>query len=134
MILDGAEAPKIFFDASLIGVARVVELQDDRIVYPGHPLWPYDQTVDDEVWLQYVGDHGWCAILRDKKIRYREAEKAALERHEVRAVVIATGRNLTIADNAALLTKYWAGIADLFGSPPGYYHLTMSGLSLRLEY
>lgn len=125
---------RIFFDASLIGVARALESHHGGIVYPGHAEWPYSQEAPDEVWLRYVGERDWCAILRDKRIRYRSPQQAALEEYKVRAVVIATSRNLTIAENVNLLLDSWDEIWDSLNGPPSYMHLTQAGLKTMLEY
>lgn len=125
---------RFFFDANLIGVARVMEQTHDRIVYPGHSDWPLNQEEGDDVWLPLVGDRGWCAIFRDQRIRYRRTERAALERHRVRSVVIATRQNLTIAENVDLLEEYWSGVEETFASEPALYHLTSAGVREKLKY
>ncbi len=125
---------RIFFDASLIGVAQALEADDERIIYPGHPDWPFSQDTRDEEWLKYIGERDWCVMLRDKRIRYRSSERASLEAHRVRAVVIATSRNLTIAENVALLKRSWGGIEEALAGPPSYRHLTLSGFTTLLEY
>ena len=125
---------RIFIDASLIGVARVLESHHHGIVYPGHPEWPYSQEAPDEVWLRYVGERGWCAILRDKRIRYRSPQQAALEEYKVRVVVIATSQNLSIEGNVTLLLEYWDQIRESLDGPPSYLHLTQTGLKTMLEY
>jgi hypothetical protein len=125
---------RFFLDASVLGVAHRLESEVDGIVYPGHPDWPFPQDVSDAVWLSFVGDSGWCAVVRDKKIRYRTSERAALQRHLVRAVVVATNRNLTIAENGELLRENWQSIAATLSRPPALYHLTSSGLRSILRY
>jgi len=47
----------------------------------------------DEEWLRVVGEHGWIVLTKDKMIRYRGPELAALINAGVRAFVL-TGRNL----------------------------------------
>ena len=125
---------RIFFDANLIGVARALEADDDRIIYPGHPDWPFSQDAPDEEWLRYVGERDWCVIMKDKRVRYRPLQRAVLEEHEVRAVVIATSRNLTIDENTLLLRDNWDGIEGTLAGPPSLRHLTASGLKTMLEY
>lgn len=125
---------RIFFDANLIGVARALESVDERIVYPGHPDYPLSQDVPDEQWLRYVGARDWCAILRDKRIRYRSPQQAVLKRFKVRAVVIATSRSLSVAENVDLLRKHWYEIERGLTGPPSFRHLTMSGIQTMLEY
>ena len=125
---------RIFVDANLIGVARVLAEEDARILYPGHPAWPFSQDAPDEEWLAYIGKRDGCVILRDKRIRFRPPQRAVLEAHRVRAVVIATSRNLTIAENVALLRRHWKGVEDSLAGPPAYRHLNLSGFRTMLEY
>jgi PIN domain-containing protein len=42
----------------------------------------------DEEWLRVVGQFGWIVLTRDKMIRYRDAERAAIIRSGVRAFVL----------------------------------------------
>lgn len=125
---------RIFFDASLVGVARVLEGHVEGIVYPGHPEWPYSQDAPDEVWLRHVGERDWCAIFRDRRVRYRRWQRAVLEEYKVRAVVVATTKNLSIEENVALLLQSWNDIEMSLDGPPSYMHLTKSGLKTMLEY
>lgn len=125
---------RIFFDASLVGVARVLEGQVEGIVYPGHPEWPYSQDAPDEVWLRHVGERDWCAIFRDRRVRYRRWQRAVLEEYKVRAVVVATTKNLSIEENVALLLQSWNDIEMSLDGPPSYMHLTKAGLKTMLEY
>lgn len=125
---------RIFFDASLIGAAKMLEPTDDRIVYPGHPAWPYDQDEADEVWLPIVGGEDWLTLVRDRKIRYRNAERSALVDNRVRAVNVATKANLNVQETVDLLHNNWENIEETLVSPPAFYHLTMAGLKLMLAY
>lgn len=127
-------SPPDIFDANLIGVARVLEKDDDRIVYPGHKDYPLSQDAPDEEWLRYVGERNWCAIFRDKRIRYRSPQQAVLKEFRVRAVVIATSRSLNIEDNVNLLLRHWDEVEVTLTGPPGFKHLTMSGMKTMFEY
>lgn len=127
-------AARFFFDANMIGVGRALARAIPGIVYPGHHDWPFAQGEDDRVWLAYVGDRGWCVIMRDKKIRTRATERAALEAHHVRAVVVATRKNLTIADNVSLLQTHWDDIRTVVAAPAALYHLTLRGLRRMVTY
>ena len=125
---------QIFFDASLIGPAKLLEPSDGRIVYPGHPAWPYDQDEADEVWLPHVGGDNWLTILRDRKIRFRSAEKSALVENRVRAVNVATVANRTVEETVELLQTNWVAIEETLNLPPAFYHLTTAGLKAMLNY
>lgn len=129
-----ASGIQIFFDASLIGAAKLLEPTDGRIVYPGHPAWPYDQDEADEIWLPHVGGDNWLTILRDRKIRFRSAEKAALVENRVRAINVATIANLTVQETVDLLQTNHVAIEETLNSPPAFYHLTTAGLKEMLNY
>jgi len=87
------DTPIFFSDASLgrrvvpdalraAGVALVVH---DDVFPPGTP---------DQEWLREAGQNGWIVLTKDKKIRYRDIERRALEEARVGAFVL-TGKNLT---------------------------------------
>lgn len=44
-------------------------------------------TPDDE-WMAEVGARGWIAVTRDKRIRYKPNERAAVLAHRVRMIVL----------------------------------------------
>jgi hypothetical protein len=128
------DGTRIFFDASVIGAAKVMAATDPRITYPGHHAWPFDQDEADEIWLPHVGGHGWLTITRDRKMRYRTAERTALSQHLVRAVNIATKSNLNVQATVDLLQANWEAIEETLARPPAFYHLTTVGLRLVLNY
>lgn len=137
---------RIFFDASLIGAAKILAQRDNRIVYPGHPDWPYGQAEADEVWLGHVGGVDWLTILRDRKIRFRRAilrdrkisfrraECQALIDNNVRAVNVAKTSNLTVGDTVDLLSDNWDDVERTLLQPPAFYQLTNFRLKQMLEY
>jgi PIN like domain len=49
---------------------------------------PEDESVADIDWLRLVGERKWIAFMKDDRIRYVPAEKAAFVAFEVRAFVI----------------------------------------------
>lgn len=120
--------PRVFFDASVLGAGLILSEDWQSIVYPGHPDWPLKQNAADEIWLALVGDLGWVAVFRDKRIRYRPAERDALIRHRVIAVSITTRTDLTVAQKAKLIEGHMPKIEGLAGKPPAYHTLNASGL------
>ena len=52
------------------------------------------QEVSDVGWLDLAGRNGWSALMKDERIRYRLAERAAVLKHGVRAFYL-TSANLT---------------------------------------
>jgi hypothetical protein len=133
-VANGEPTAQIFFDANLLGAAKALEPQEARIVYPGHPAWPFDQDEADEVWLPLVGGDHWLAITRDRRMRYRNAERLALIENRVRVVNVATNANLNIQGTITLLLQHWTDIETTLAQPPAFYHLTTTGLATMLRY
>jgi hypothetical protein len=52
-------------------------------------------------------------ITRDRRIRYRPAERRAWVRHGVRGFVLAGRRSQSTSDSLALLETYWGRIESL---------------------
>ena len=119
---------RVFFDSSVLGAALILSKEWSSIVYPGHPDWPLKPDAADEVWLALVGSLEWVAVFRDRRIRYRPAERNALVRHEVRAVSITTKRDLANAAKATLIGNHMSKIEAVAARPPAYYTLNSSGL------
>jgi predicted nuclease of predicted toxin-antitoxin system len=63
------------------------------------------QEATDADWLQYVGEKGWIAIGRDKNIRYRGQEKAALIQANA-CLIVVRAKNTTAQDIADLIIKH----------------------------
>jgi hypothetical protein len=58
----------------------------------------------DETWLTVVGERRWVVVTKDKAIRYRETELAALKAARVAAFVL-TAKGLTGPANGEVLVK-----------------------------
>lgn len=92
--------PEFFLDRSLAG--RVGELlraaswnvRTHIEVYGGR-----DEDVEDVEWLELCGREGWIALTKDRRVRYRPFEIAAVRRHRVKAFALASG-NLRAVDQA----------------------------------
>lgn len=53
---------------------------------------PADEAVADVEWLELAGQSRWPALMKDEKIRYRPAERAAVRDYGVRAFYLTSGR------------------------------------------
>lgn len=62
---------------------------------------PADETIADVDWLTRAGRERWIVLMKDERIRYRPAERAALVNHRVRAFCLTSG-NLRAAEMAQL--------------------------------
>lgn len=61
-----------------------VEIHDDH----------FSQDAHDAEWLTAVGKKNWIVVTRDERIRYRTAERQAIRRAKVRALVLAAQGDL----------------------------------------
>lgn len=81
----------------------------DKLRSAGIPCEVHDdhlpQDTTDETWLQFIGEKGWIAIGRDKNIRYRGPEKAALIQANA-CLIVVRAKNTTGPDIADLIIKH----------------------------
>lgn len=68
--------------ARLIAAGTHVERVGDAVPFGSH----------DDVWLAIVGQNGWVALMRDKRIRYRTLERRALILNRVGAFAFDGGQ------------------------------------------
>jgi len=90
---------------------------------------PADELVEDVDWLAHAGDHGWPVLMKDDRIRYRPAERAAVVAHGVQACCLTSG-NLRAAAMANMLL---AVLDDLAAAchQAGPFLFTVSQVGLR---
>lgn len=86
------------------------------------------QRIADVDWLADVGRAGLVVLLKDKRIRTRPAEQAAVTRYAVRCFCIARG-GLTAAEMAAAFVAHREQIERL-AEQPGPYIVQISGRGL----
>ncbi|WP_214109626.1 hypothetical protein [Acrocarpospora catenulata] len=82
---------KFFIDRSLGRVAIPKMLRDagwDLITLAEHYGVPHDETVEDTRWIEDSAKLGWAVLMKDKRIRYRQAEIDAVIEHQARCFVI----------------------------------------------
>ncbi len=97
--------PDLFLDRSLgrVRVPALLRAAGLRLVTLSERYGiPADETVPDDQWLREAGERGEAVFMKDARIRYRSAEKAALVTHAVRCFCL-TGGNLTGDEMAACL-------------------------------
>jgi hypothetical protein len=89
---------------------------------------PADETIADVEWLTHAGGEGWVVFMKDERIRYRPAERAALIDHRVRAFCLTSG-NLRAAEMVQLYLAGLDKIAALCMEPgPFLYIVSRSGI------
>ncbi|MFN8076741.1 MAG: hypothetical protein U0Q15_15160 [Kineosporiaceae bacterium] len=89
---------------------------------------PADEDVADAEWLEKAGRSGWVVLMKDERIRYRTAERAALVDGDVRAFCLTSG-NLRAAQMAEAFLDNLAGIRKACQeSGPFLYAVSARGL------
>lgn len=63
---------------------------------------PADENIADETWLKKAGELGDVVLMKDRRIRYRTAERSALIRHNVRAFCLSSGN----VDSARMIKTF----------------------------
>jgi len=97
-----AELPDLFIDRSLgrIQVPTLLRAAGLRLVtLAEHYGIPADEKVRDATWIQLVGERGWVALMKDRRVRFNRAEREAVRRHAVRCFCIPR-QNLTAQEMA----------------------------------
>jgi hypothetical protein len=95
--------PELFLDRSL-GRIKVPRLLRDAglqlVTLSEHYGVPADEGIADEAWLQLAGERGWAVFMKDTRIRYNPAERAAVREHGVRCFCLSS-QSLSGDDMAA---------------------------------
>ncbi len=101
---------RFFVDENDLALGKALAEQHGDVVYPGHVGFPEvpRQTLDDD-WLPIIGDRRLVVITRDKRIRYRPAEKRAWIAHSVRGFVLTGRKSQTTSDSLAISAVTGAG-------------------------
>ena len=86
----GSKPPEpftLFLDESLDSLSVVIALREAGATVERHTEH-FARGVADDVWLAEAGKNGWIVLTRDKRIRYRQLERLALQAAKVRAFVL----------------------------------------------
>jgi hypothetical protein len=127
------EPVTFFVDESLDSLSVVAALRDaGAIVQRLTERFP--RGTPDEVWLAEAGRNGWVVLTRDKRIRYRQLERLALQAAKVRAFVF-TGGNVTGEETGAILAGSLDRVTKIARADAGpfIYHIGRSGRPIRMD-
>lgn len=122
----------IFIDRSIPrSVAEALKLVREDV------RWLEDEfahDVPDADWLREVGSRGWLVIGRDRRIRYRPAEKQAILDHRVGYFCIAQDANPTRWEYLRLIVGTLDQMEQLFATVerPFIYGVYKDGAFRRL--
>ena len=131
---------RFYFDADVLGVAKVLARLRPDITYPGDPGATIHRrrrppcpitspAVLDTEWIPAVADAGWLILTRDSRIQDHRAEIAAVRDSGAKMVAL-SGRDATTTWNQLeVVFSQWRAIEALTERDgPFIYAATRSGL------
>jgi hypothetical protein len=119
-----------YVDASIpVAVRRALAEVRDDVRFAGGPDAPKENT-QDRHWLKTAGENNWVVLKRDKKIRTRPGERAALVEAGVRTFCLTGGGNYNRWQTLELLVQRWRRIEEVAETVAGpyIYAVTWSGV------
>jgi hypothetical protein len=135
---------RYYFDANLLGVAKVlVNLRPD-VTYPGDPggvvfrrqrdACPITSPdVPDRSWIPVAAANHWLIITRDRQIQHHIAELNAVVEAKARMVAITASDAMGTFSQLEVIMSQWRAMEDLLNQPgPFIYSVTRTTLT-RLE-
>jgi predicted nuclease of predicted toxin-antitoxin system len=86
-----------------------------------------DDTPDAE-WIAAVAERGWTILTRDRRIRYRANEAAAVRKGRLHMFALTSG-NVSAAETATIVVKAWPAIQRAVATtpPPMMWSITRGG-------
>lgn len=134
-------AVRYYVDADLLGLAHVLAALRPDLTYPGDPGGTVKKRtrppcpvtspgVADREWLPVVGQQGWAALARDRRIERRPAERTAVIAHGVKLFAITSPEQLDKWRRLEIVMSRWRDIEELAGqSGPFIYRVTRTTVS-----
>lgn len=133
-----------YVDADLKGLAKVLVQARADITYPGdpgdvggldgfpRPACSIHQDEKDEVWIPQVAAAGWVVLTRDRHMRHRPAEKAAIVKHAARVVRLEARQPLNKWGQLEIVASQWRRLEELADLPgPWVYSVSRTGGARR---
>lgn len=118
---------RFYFDADVLGLAKVVATMRSDITYPGdpgavihkrrRPPCAMQPPMDDLIWLPYVAQRGWLIVTRDANIQENRAEIDAVLEHGAKMVALASSDATNKWAQLEVLMTQWRAIEALHELP-----------------
>lgn len=131
---------RFYFDADVLGVAKILAALRPDITYPGdpggevhrrrRPPCPVTTTAAlDTDWIPTVARADWLIVTRDSRIQDHPAEIAAVRDNGAKMVALASRDAVNTWNQLEVLFRQWRAIEPLAASPgPFIFAATRSGL------
>lgn len=117
-------APRFYFDADVLGLAKLICQERADCTYPGDPGGRIKKrqrppcvvttpSAKDPVWIPAVAAQGWLIITRDKQIQANRAEIEAVRDHQAKMVNLASADAKNTWTQLEVLMTRWREIEAL---------------------
>ncbi len=94
----------LYLDENLDNCKPIMDsLAEQNVRYERHQTH-FPRGTADDVWLKLVGESGWIVLTKDKRNRYNQWEKLAVQRFAVREFYFSSG-NFTGTEMAEALRR-----------------------------
>ena len=121
-------AARFYFDADVLGLAKLVANIRPDVTYPGDPGGEVrkrvrppcvikDPSTEDLVWIPRVAREGWSIISRDRRVGAYPAEREAVIAHNAKMFTIASEERLDLWRQFEILMTRWRDIERLSEEP-----------------
>lgn len=132
---------RFYFDADVLGLAKVVASLRGDVTYPGdpgatvhkrtRPACPIaDSAVPDREWIPAVAKLGWLIVTRDSRIQDHRAEVSAVRENSAKMVALSGRDARNTWQQLEVLIRQWRGIEQLADQQgPFIWRATRSGLA-----
>lgn len=132
---------RFYFDADVLGLAKVVAGLRSDATYPGDPggvvhrrrrpaCLVRDPSSRDEEWIPLVAREGWLIVTRDSRIQERRAEVAAVRDAGAKMVALGGDDARGTWQQLEVLLTQWRAIEKVAGQP-GPFICSATRSSLR---
>ncbi len=126
-------AVRYYFDADILGLAKVVAALRPDITYPGAPeqvvknrLRPACEITStdtaDRIWIPTIAAAGIAAITRDSRIERHPSEQAAVINSNARLFALHPDQAVTVWSQLELIMRQWRKIEHLARQPGPYMY------------
>lgn len=131
---------RFYFDADVLGLAKILVQVRADVTYPGdpggtlhrrtRPAFPITTTaVKDDVWIPQVASLGWLIITRDSRITKSRAEISAVRDSGARMVALAGPEAVGTWAQLEALCCQWRALERRLDEPgPFIYSATRTAL------
>ena len=131
---------RFYFDADVLGVAKVIAALRPDTTYPGdpgatvnrriRPACPVRPDAKDREWIPRVADLGWLIITRDSRIQHHLAELEAVRESGAKMIALSGKEGNTKWNQLEIVMSSWRRIEAVAEEPgPFIQTATRTGLS-----